>query len=81
MAEMTVLNPTGYPPQITAKPMAPRLDTLNGKIIYLVDCRFDDDHVIPRQLGRRLGAAVAQACAGLLAHRAHAAQARRDKAC
>ena len=50
MAEMTVLNPMGYPPQITAKPMAPRLDTLDGKIIYLVDCRFDDSDVFLKQM-------------------------------
>ena len=51
MAEpMTVLNPTGYPPLVTAKPMAPRLDTLDGKIIYLVDCRFDDSDVFLKQL-------------------------------
>ena len=24
MAAITVLNPTGYPPKVTAKPMAPR---------------------------------------------------------
>jgi hypothetical protein len=47
---MTVLNPTGYPPLVTAKPMAPRLDTLDGKIIYLVDCRFDDSDVFLKQM-------------------------------
>jgi hypothetical protein len=40
--KISVLNPTGYPPRVSPKPMAPRLDTLNGKTIYLVDCRFDD---------------------------------------
>jgi selT/selW/selH-like putative selenoprotein len=39
---MTVLNPMGYPPQIQPVSMAPRLDTLDGKTIYLVDARFDD---------------------------------------
>ena len=39
---LTVLNPMGYPPKVSPKPMAPRLDTLDGKTIYLVDCRFDD---------------------------------------
>jgi hypothetical protein len=41
-AEITVLNPVGFPPRITAKPLAPRLATLADKTIYLVDCRFDD---------------------------------------
>jgi hypothetical protein len=39
---LTVLNPMGFPPRVTPKDMAPRLDTLEGKTVYLVDCRFDD---------------------------------------
>ena len=38
--KLTVLNPVGYPPEIKAKTPAPRLDSLDGKIIYLVDCRL-----------------------------------------
>jgi hypothetical protein len=46
MAELlTVLNPMGFPPKVTSKPLAPRLDTLDGKTVYLVDCRFDDSDV------------------------------------
>ena len=40
--KLTVYNPMGYPPAITPLQMAPRLDTLDGKTIYLVDARFDD---------------------------------------
>ena len=40
--KITVLDPVGYPPKITPKPMAPRLESLDGKTIYLVDPRFDD---------------------------------------
>ncbi len=40
--KITVLNPTGYPPKVVGKPMAPRLDTLNGRTVYLVDARFND---------------------------------------
>ena len=43
---LTVLNPTGYPPKVTPKAMAPRLDTLDGKTVYLVDCRFDDSDLL-----------------------------------
>ena len=50
MAELTVLNPMGYPPKVTAKPMAPRLDTLDGKTVYLVDCRFDDSDMFLKQM-------------------------------
>ncbi len=35
--KMTVLTPLGHPPSITLKPMAPRLDTVEGKTIYIVD--------------------------------------------
>jgi hypothetical protein len=34
---ITVLSPMGKPPAIVLKPMAPRLDTLNGKTVYLVN--------------------------------------------
>lgn len=40
--KLVVLNPMGYPPKITQLGMAPRLDTLDGKTVYLVDVRFDD---------------------------------------
>src|SRR5687767_11050252 len=42
MATVHVLDPTGYPPQIAPRALAPRLHTLNGRTVYLVDCRFDD---------------------------------------
>ena len=48
--KITVLNPVGFPPKITAKPLAPRLDTLEGKTVYLVDCRFDDSDVFLGQM-------------------------------
>ena len=35
--KITVLNPLGTPPPITLKTMAPRLNTLEGKTIYLVN--------------------------------------------
>ncbi|HEV2123654.1 MAG TPA: hypothetical protein VGW38_12870 [Chloroflexota bacterium] len=50
MGNISVLNPMGYPPKVTAKPMAPRVDTLEGKTVYLVDCRFDDSDVFLRQM-------------------------------
>jgi len=37
---ITVLNPLGTPPPIKLKTMAPRLDTLDGKTIYIVDDGF-----------------------------------------
>ena len=48
--KLTVLNPLGYPPKITRKAFAPRLSMLEGKTIYLVDCRFDDSDVFLKQM-------------------------------
>ena len=51
MAEkITVLNPVGYPPKVTPKQMAPRLEGLDGKKVYLVDARFDDSIELLRQV-------------------------------
>ena len=47
---ISVLNPVGYPPKITPKALAPRLDSLDGKTVYLVDPRFDDSGLFLRQL-------------------------------
>lgn len=48
--KITVLNPLGYPPAITRKSAAPRPETLDGKTIYLVDCRFDDSIELLKQV-------------------------------
>ena|ERR1700691_2500924 len=39
-AKVETLNPKGTPPAITLIPMAPRLDSLDGKTIYLVSDGF-----------------------------------------
>jgi len=44
-ARVTVLNPMGTPPPIQMRAMAPRLDTIDGKTIYLVNTGFpNSDH-------------------------------------
>ena len=48
--KISVLNPVGYLPKITPKPMALRLESLDGKTIYLVDPRFDDSGLFLRQV-------------------------------
>jgi len=40
MPKITVLNPMGTPPPITLMPQAPRLDTLDGKTIYLINTGY-----------------------------------------
>lgn len=47
---VTALDPTGYPPKVTNKTAAPRLESLDGKTIYLVDCRFDDSVELLKQV-------------------------------
>jgi len=48
--KITVLNPMGYPPMITRRTAAPRLESIDGKTIYLVDCRFDDSIELLKQV-------------------------------
>ena len=48
--KLSVLNPVGFAPRITRKELAPRVDTLPGKTVYLVDCRFDDSDVFLKQM-------------------------------
>jgi predicted Rdx family selenoprotein len=45
-----VMNPMGFPPQIEPASMAPRLDRLEGKTVYLVDARFDDSDRFLQQM-------------------------------
>jgi hypothetical protein len=42
--KITILNPLGQPPPIARVPMAPRLASLEGKTIYIVDIGFTDTH-------------------------------------
>jgi len=39
-AKITVYNPMGTPPPIQMKAMAPRLNTIDGKTIYLISTGF-----------------------------------------
>jgi hypothetical protein len=48
--KITVLSPIGYPPKVARKTAAPRLESLDGKTIYLVDCRFDDSIELLKQV-------------------------------
>ena len=45
-----VLNPMGFPPKILQKSLAPRPETLDGKTVYLADCRFDDGDILIEQM-------------------------------
>jgi hypothetical protein len=48
--KVTGLNPKGTPPAIQLFPMAPRLSTLDGKTIYLVDTGFQGGDILLQQM-------------------------------
>src|SRR5688500_3149556 len=50
MSTLTVHNPLGYPPKVSKKQPARRLDSLDGKTVYLVDSRFDDSGELLKQV-------------------------------
>ena len=48
--KITVLSPVGFPPKVSKKVAAPRPESLDGKMVYLVDCRFDDSIELLKQV-------------------------------
>ena len=52
--KITVLNPLGQPPPIERVPMAPRIDNLEGKTIYIVDVGFTDTHQLFTEMQKLL---------------------------
>lgn len=50
--KLDVHDPRGYPPQVKGKRLAPRLEKLDGKVLFLVDCLFDNSEVFMDQLHR-----------------------------
>ena len=47
---LTVYNPLGTPPPITLKDMAPRLDSINGKTIYIVNDGYPGSGILLKEL-------------------------------
>jgi hypothetical protein len=51
MAEkIRVLDPRGYPPKVVGKRLANRPMSLDGKVLYLIDCLFDNADVFIEQM-------------------------------
>jgi hypothetical protein len=50
LVKLTVHNPMGYPPKVVGRALAPRLESLDGKTVYLVDARFDDSDIFLKQM-------------------------------
>lgn len=48
--KLTTVNPKGIPPAIQLIPMAPRLDSLDGKTVYLVDTGFHGSDLLLAQI-------------------------------
>jgi len=48
--KIVVHDPRGYPPKVTGKRLAPRLASLDGKVVYLVDCQFDNSDAFMEQM-------------------------------
>jgi len=48
--KLTVLNPQGYPPRVEARGMAPALETLQGKKLFLIDVGFENSDNFMAQL-------------------------------
>ena len=53
---LRVHDPRGFPPVVTGKRLTPRLATLDDKLLYLVDCLYDNSDVFMRQLQAWLAA-------------------------
>ena len=48
--KIVVHDPRGYPPKVVGKRLANRLQSVDGKIVYLVDCLFDSSDIFMEQL-------------------------------
>ncbi len=51
---ITVMNPVGQPPRTPLIPRAPRLDTLDGKTIYIVDSKYPLTHQLFEEMQKVL---------------------------
>lgn len=51
-AKLVGLNPKGIPPAIALSPLAPRLTSLDGKTIYMVDIGFNNGDVFFNEMQR-----------------------------
>jgi hypothetical protein len=49
-AKLKVHDPRGFAPKVTGKQLAPRLPSLDAKLVYLVDCLFDNSELFMHQL-------------------------------
>jgi hypothetical protein len=48
--KIVVHDPRGYPPAVVGKRLANRPESLEGKVLYLIDCLFDSADIFMEQL-------------------------------
>jgi hypothetical protein len=48
--KIRVMDPRGYPPMVKGKRLANRIESLDGKVLFLIDCLFDNADVFMEQL-------------------------------
>jgi len=53
-ATIVVMNPVGQPPQTPLVPRAPRMDTLDGKTVYIVDAKYPLTHQLFEEMQKVL---------------------------
>jgi hypothetical protein len=53
--QVVVHDPRGFAPKVTGKRLAPRLQSLDGKVVYLVDCLFDNSEAFMSELADWFG--------------------------
>ena len=50
MDKLSVLSPLGYPPKVEGKGLAPSLESLGGRKLFLVDVGFENSDAFMAQL-------------------------------
>jgi hypothetical protein len=50
MGDLRVHDPRGFPPTVAGKPLARRLESVDGRRVYLVDCLFDNSAAFIEEL-------------------------------
>ena len=53
--KLVVHDPRGFAPKVSGKRLAPRLQSLDGKVVYLVDCLFDNSEPFMKELADWFG--------------------------
>ena len=50
--KIVVHDPRGFPPKVVGKRLANRVESLDGKVVYLIDCLFENSDNFMQQLQR-----------------------------